>query len=250
MSKVASETVLPNKTSKGSWTELEVKQDTYAVASVTTSSRHSNSMELYENDELNHEVNDVIHPSETLYFSITREQSVTPSPDDQIDIEILKSMDQDKSISGTKGDKLQIQNKTGGKSNLKYLDILHVSTLKYSTTLSNSSDSYYRTVETYTGWTQNHMRDTSFLNSKISAVKTTTESMSVLGMTSHFEGNSIVHSETPSSGIPSCQNNVFSETSLTKATTHKTGLDNRFPVVYLEVVSDHICATKKDPNVW
>ena len=259
MSKLASETVLPNKTNKGSWTELEVKQDIYAMASelammtTATSSIRPNATEFYEIEEISQEESDVIHPSETLYLSITREEPVTASLDDQIDIEKLKSMDQDKSISGRNGDKLQIQNKTGGKSNLNYLDIVHVPTLKYSTTPSNSydyinttaSNDINPTVETYAGWTQNHIRDTSFLNSKISALKTTTESISVLGITSHFEGSSIVHSETPSSEIPSCQNNVFSETSLTRATTYKSGMENRFPVVYLEVVSDHICTTRK-----
>ena len=270
---VASEVVLLNKTDKGTSTELEVKHDTDEVASglammttATVTSIQTNSTEFVKEEislEDSASINDVVHPSETLYLSITRGESVTAAMEDQINIDKLTSMSQEELISGNEEDKPQAENKTGEKSGLN--------NLQQPTTLLNSSDLYQanatassginQTTENHTDWTQSQAGKNSFLNSNISAVKTTTEIMSALKTTTQFVPSSIAHSHAsssgipsiahshaPSSGIPSCENNVFSRTPLSKATTEKNKVDSRFPVVYLEVVSSHILPQEMDPE--
>ena len=159
---VASEVVLLNKTDKGTSTELEVKHDTDEVASdlamtttsttttatTITSSIEPSFTELYGSERMNlgdsTSINDMIHPSETLHLSITRGEVVTPSLDNQINIEELTSMNQDKSTSGNDRDKLQ--SKTGEKSDLNNLQL--------PTTSLNSSDLYHNNATVSSGINQ------------------------------------------------------------------------------------------------
>ena len=252
---VTSEDVLLNKINKGASIELEVKHDANAKASdlaitttTTTSSIEPSSTEFYGSEKISLEdslsINDIIHPSETLYLSITRGEVFTPSLDNQFNIDNIMSLNQDKSISGNDRDKRQ--SKTGEKSGLNNLQLpttsLNLSDLHHGN--ATASSGINQTTENSTNWTQSQTGNNSFLNNNISAVNIMTESISEFKTTSHFAASTIAHSHASSSGKPSCQNNIFSRTPLTKTTTEKNKVDSRLPVVYLEVVSSHVCATR------